>query len=76
MILSGPMRIRLEGPFPGSTLCGNAELGDNNQVQVALDIFTFVARGTDVALCEYRLRQRVQYISLGVRIRDYRLDTD
>ena len=36
MNLSGRKRIRLEGPFPCSTLCGNAELGDNNQVQVAL----------------------------------------
>ena len=38
-ILSGPTRIRLEGPFPDSTLCGNEELGDNNQVEVALVIY-------------------------------------
>ena len=38
MILSGPTYIRLEGPFPDSTLWGNAELGDNNQIAVALVI--------------------------------------
>ena len=31
--------------FPDSTLCGNAELGDNNQVQVALVIYLCLARG-------------------------------
>ena len=34
--------IRVDTKFPDSTLRGNAELGDNNQVQVALD--TFLAR--------------------------------
>ena len=35
-ILSGPTKIRLEGPFPDSTLRDNEELGDNKQVQVCL----------------------------------------
>ena len=39
MILSGPTTIWLEGPFPDSTLRGNAELGDNNQVADALVIY-------------------------------------
>ena len=48
MILSGPTRIWLEGPFPDSTLRGNAELGDNNQVQVALVVYLYLARETVV----------------------------
>ena len=39
MVLSGPTRIRLEGPFSDSTLRGNVELGDNNQVEVALVMY-------------------------------------
>ena len=38
-ILSGPTRIRLEGPFLDSTLRGVAEQGDNKQVQVALVLY-------------------------------------
>ena len=37
MILSGPTRIRAQEPFP------DAELGDNNQVQVALVIYFCLA---------------------------------
>ena len=33
-----------EGDFPDSTLRGNAEFGDNNQVAVALVIYLFLAR--------------------------------
>ena len=40
-IISGPVRIRLKGPFPDSTLRDDAEQGDNNQVQVALVFITF-----------------------------------
>ena len=29
--------------------------------------------GTGVCLCEYRLRLKVQYISLDVQIRDYKI---
>ena len=35
---------RTDGRFPDSTLRGNAELGDNNQVQVALVINLCLAR--------------------------------
>ena len=42
MILSGSTRIRLEGPFPDSTLHGDAQQGDNNQVQVALVLYLTV----------------------------------
>ena len=66
--------------FPNSTLCGNAELGENNQVQVALVIYLFWLgnnrRETDVACMNNNVRLRVPYISLGVQIRDYRLDAD
>ena len=30
--------------FPDSTRCGDAEAGDNNQIQVALVFYTFLAR--------------------------------
>ena len=39
MILRGPTWIWLDGPFPDSTLRGNAELGNINQVEVALVIY-------------------------------------
>ena len=40
-ILSGPTRIWLEGPIPDSTCRGDAEAGNNNQVQVALVFIPF-----------------------------------
>ena len=40
-ILSGPTRIRLEGPFPDSTRHGDAEAWNNSQVQVALVFIPF-----------------------------------
>ena len=33
------MTKNLGNTIPNSTLCGNAELGDNNQVQIALVIY-------------------------------------
>ena len=62
--------------FPDSTLSGNGELGDNNQVQVAL-VFIPLDRGNNrrelvVGFGEC-VRLRVQYISLGVQIIRYRL---
>ena len=58
--------------LPDSTLRGNAEFGDNNQVAVSLVIYLFLAReiigGTSVFL---GLRLRVQYISLESTV--YRL---
>ena len=41
-ILSGPTRIRLEGPFPDSTRRGDVEAGNNNQIQVALVFIPFI----------------------------------
>ena len=37
-------RLSFASLFPDSTLCGNAELRDNNQVQVALVIYLCLAR--------------------------------
>ena len=60
--------------FPDSTLHGNAELGDNNQVSVALVIYLFWLgsnRRECVTCWVNNLRLRVQYISLRVQFMDY-----
>ena len=71
---------KIDGCFPDSTFRGNAELGDNNQIQVALVIYLCsqgkIGGNLGVGLCVNNVRLRVQYISLGVQITDYRLDTD
>ena len=74
MILSGPTRIRLKGPFPDSTLRSNGELRDNNQVQVALVLYLLDRennrREAVVGLgeCVY-ISLSVQIIRYGLRIR-------
>ena len=77
MILSGPKRIRLEGPFPDSTLRGN-------QVQVALVIYLFWLgnnrRETDVACVNNNMSS--VYLSectvyrLSIRYRQIRIQRD
>ena len=66
--------------FPDSTLRGNAEFGDSNQVEVALVMYLsgqgIISGKNTVAAWVNNLRLRVQYITLVVQSMDYRLDTD
>ena len=63
--------------FPNSTLRGNGELGDNNQVQVALVSYLWLGKiiGGKLLVGWFSewVRLRVQYISLGVQIIRYGL---
>ena len=67
--------LSLVSTFPDFTLCGNAELRDNNQVQVAPFQIGKNRREAVVGWVNSS-RLRVQYISLGVQFMYYQFDTD